>query len=460
MKARLLILLFFSAFTIPLVYAEESNTFEVDGYDIITNSPNVSAMDIDWDSEHLPKLSVNFIEQYTGQFQIQIPKNMPRTMNLDFETTLMMDVSSLSGTDQEKDWNEHITEKDFKMIDDRVSETESLCHYIITVELSKVDYFKIVTGSVASGRWEPVTIQNKECDNVSDETPFQNESVFPHHGYAVSKIPPLKQIKSGIALIDVKCNEGKSPAYKYNRMSVACVSEETLVELWDRGWATMRFYTGEDTSSHALCNNYEGKWHPEYNGCGGDISDLQCSLMGGKFVDNLKICHNDICPKNKTYTLCVTNSNDPEPEPPSTSTQCKPGLPPFHSDFYLDKELCKWKLIPEPIPNEVIPYVWNNHLQKKQIDFSPKDRSYFNFGEGFDPENENRVCSSIILTDKTELYISSTFTIEPFEIIDTVTSEAQPADCYKIWKTETLLVEPSPELGAWLKNYWEKENED
>jgi hypothetical protein len=120
-------------------------------------------------------------------------------------------------------------------------------------------------------------------------------------------VSPLKQIKSGIAIIDVQCNEGKSPAYKYNRMRVACVSEETLVELWSRGWATMRFYTQEDTSPHALCNNYEGKWHPEHNGCRGDISDLQCSLMGGTFVDNLKICYNDICPENKTYTLCVTN---------------------------------------------------------------------------------------------------------------------------------------------------------
>jgi hypothetical protein len=42
-------------------------------------------------------------------------------------------------------------------------------------------------------------------------------------------------------------------------MSVACVSEETQNELWGRGRETMRFYTEEDTSSHALCNNYEGK---------------------------------------------------------------------------------------------------------------------------------------------------------------------------------------------------------
>jgi hypothetical protein len=29
--------------------------------------------------------------------------------------------------------------------------------------------------------------------------------------------------------------------------------------------------------------------------------------MGGKFVDGLEICYNEICPEDKTYTLCVTN---------------------------------------------------------------------------------------------------------------------------------------------------------
>ena len=118
--------------------------------------------------------------------------------------------------------------------------------------------------------------------------------------------PPLKQIKNDVALIDVRCNEGKSPAYKHNRMSVACVSEETLNELWSRGWTTMRFYTEENTSPHALCNNYEGKWHPEYEGCR-DVTALQCSLMGGKFVGGLKICYDEICSVDKTYILCVTN---------------------------------------------------------------------------------------------------------------------------------------------------------
>jgi hypothetical protein len=116
---------------------------------------------------------------------------------------------------------------------------------------------------------------------------------------------PLKQIKSGIPLIDVQCSEGKHPVYKYNRMRVACVSDETEIELITRGWATMRLAMPGDNISEALCNNYEGKWHAEYEGCR-DVTDLQCSLMGGKFVENLKICFNEICP-DKLHRLCVTN---------------------------------------------------------------------------------------------------------------------------------------------------------
>lgn len=159
------------------------------------------------------------------------------------------------------------------------------------------------------------------------------------------------------------------------------------------------------------------------------------------------------------FTVISTESSLQEPSPLPVKTQCKPGIPPFTSDYYLDKELCKWKLIPEPIINEAIPYVWNAYLQKRQMDFSPKEVSYWNTAEGWDDEKENKVCSPLILSDGTELYISSTFTVEPFKIIDTVISETQFDDCYKIWRTDTLLVEPSPKLGAWLENYWEKENE-
>jgi len=121
---------------------------------------------------------------------------------------------------------------------------------------------------------------------------------------SINSESPLKQIKSGIALIDVTCLDGKHPVYKYNRMRVACVTEETQSELWSRGWATMRFYTEENTSPHALCNNYEGKWHPENGGCR-NISDYQCSLMGGEFVHDVSI-YSAGTYSPKIVSMCVT----------------------------------------------------------------------------------------------------------------------------------------------------------
>lgn len=118
---------------------------------------------------------------------------------------------------------------------------------------------------------------------------------------------PLKQIKAGIALVDVQCSDEKYPAIRHDRMRVACVSLDTESKLVMRGWATMRLAMPGDNVSEALCNNYKGKWHKEYNGCR-DISDLQCSLIGGKF-DVLKICENGICP-DRDYEICVTENEN------------------------------------------------------------------------------------------------------------------------------------------------------
>lgn len=263
MKSRFLIIigaLILVGFT-ELIFAEDLHTFEIDGYDIITNTPNVSAINMDWNSEHLSEFSVNFTEPYTGQFQIQIPKNMPRMMNLDFETTLMLDVSSLSGAEQEKDWNEHIIEKDFKMIDDRVSETESLCHYIVTVELSETGYFKIVTGSVASGRWEPVTIENEECNELYDKT-TKHKSIFPRHGFNAFQIPPLKQFKLGIPIDQIYCRDSLILVTKHDD-SPACVKPETKQKLIEREWIVESeikklWKSTEDWNSLRLVRNDDG----------------------------------------------------------------------------------------------------------------------------------------------------------------------------------------------------------
>ena len=283
----LMILLVVVGMTIPFAFANDYAELVVDGHVIIVNSDDVADISLDWDSEYLPEFSVNFTEPYTGQFQIQIPKNIPRTMNLDFETTLMMDVSSLSGAEQEKNWNDHITEKDFKMIDNRISETESLCYYVIAVELSEIDYFKIVTGSVASGRWEPVTIENEECNDKYGGI-IQNGSIFPRHGYQPSHtMSPLKQLKSGVALADVQCSDEKHVIYKHDRMRAACVTSSTYGDLIERGWAALRLESNATSDvGQNLCKWYGGDWDKWHRHCNALESSLLCTMAGGNILND------------------------------------------------------------------------------------------------------------------------------------------------------------------------------
>ena len=118
-------------------------------------------------------------------------------------------------------------------------------------------------------------------------------------------LPPLKQVKLGTSLEEIKCKEDFVKIIKITNNSPACIKLETKAKLMQRGWT------------------------------------------------------------EQSADIVFQKTSQPEPASPTMSTQCKPGLPPFTSNFYLDKELCKWKLIPEPIIDEVIPYVWNAYLQKK-----------------------------------------------------------------------------------------------
>ena len=120
-----------------------------------------------------------------------------------------------------------------------------------------------------------------------------------------SVAPPLQQIKNDVALFDVVCSDGKIPAYKYDNMNVACVTEETHSKLVNRGWALLRFVLPDENPSHALCNRYDGKWHSELEGCRG-ITDFQCSLIGGNFITVDRICYNEICADKKT-DVCTVN---------------------------------------------------------------------------------------------------------------------------------------------------------
>jgi hypothetical protein len=114
-------------------------------------------------------------------------------------------------------------------------------------------------------------------------------------------------------------------------------------------------------------------------------------------------------------------------------------------------------IIPTNIES-VFPYVWNGFLHRNGIEFTPKEQSYANTDIGY--EGQIRVCSPIVASNGTEFYISSIFIYEPFEITGTFIDKIKPDDCYKVWKTDAVLVEPDRILMLWLENYHgEKENE-
>ena len=137
----------------------------------------------------------------------------------------------------------------------------------------------------------------------------------PSHPEYVGFDSPLKQIKQGVALVDVICNEGKIPVYKYDAMSVACVSLDTESKLIKRGWALLRLHMPGDDPLKALCDRYQGNWLDEYLECE-YISSEQCSLMGGQFSECESACRNDpdaeICTLQCVVVCFINEKHFPE----------------------------------------------------------------------------------------------------------------------------------------------------
>ncbi|TAK26927.1 MAG: hypothetical protein EPO37_01185 [Nitrosarchaeum sp.] len=75
--------------------------------------------------------------------------------------------------------------------------------------------------------YEPCTLEIFEQKNVS--LAEKTEFVFP---------PPLKQIKSGILIDEIKCKEDLQRAIKSSNVNPACIKPESYAKLILRGWAT------------------------------------------------------------------------------------------------------------------------------------------------------------------------------------------------------------------------------
>jgi len=255
-------------------------TFKIEYSDNVLSIKTISDQSLDfWGFD------VKLKQNSSGILDIKIPKNFPTPASFS-------NAWNYSGTEP------YVFEGGVEI---SFTTIEEPCYFHYKIPVKDMANLEIAYPLITAGTWQ-----------LYNPILFEENHPCYHKVFDIKKLnSPLKQIKSGVSLIDVKCNEGKVKIIKYNRMMVACVNgnTESETELIDRGWALLRFALPGMTITeinHSLCNNYEGKWHPEYEGCR-DISDLQCSLMGGEFVDGLKICYDGICPVDKTYTLCVTN---------------------------------------------------------------------------------------------------------------------------------------------------------
>lgn len=143
--------------------------FDNGEYKLLVNNKHIVDFQLNWDSEDLPSGKITFDEPVNETILLQIPKSIPRITNLDFG-------SGLYAIQTDGSWIQ-------------IKETESECFYILEIPVNDSDYIEIESVSVATGRWESITIENEECNYMYDESPSQNGSVFPRHGYHPSDIP-------------------------------------------------------------------------------------------------------------------------------------------------------------------------------------------------------------------------------------------------------------------------------
>jgi len=213
----LLVLIISSGLITPQIFADDNYAeFIIDGYTITTNSNNVTDISLDWDSKVLPEGTVTFSEPFTGSLEIQIPKSMPRTMNLDFKTSLFLITNDAVD-------GQHVFESENMLYDDRITETESECFYILSMNLENVEYFEIVTGSVTAGRWESVTINNQKCNNVDNDFKQQiNE-----------KMTLKQQLSDKMDWDDMVCPNTQHVLTERSNGKIACVYPTTAEKF---GW--------------------------------------------------------------------------------------------------------------------------------------------------------------------------------------------------------------------------------
>ena len=236
MKNKFLFLLLIGLSLVILfenAYAQDPKTFEIDGFTIISDNLHVKEIILDWDSPHLPEGEIILDEAINGTVTIQIPKNMPRTMNLDFGSTLV----------PIRDQRTNI-----------ILESESACYYSVSFKFENNDHIKFGSASLAAGNWEPVIIENEECNYIFNKTTSQNENIFPTVDYFTWKaMPPLKQIKYTHPT-NVFCQDNLVLRFKYDNKPV-CMGIFTIIDIEKQN---ANYFTSFDMNGFHII----GSWNP------------------------------------------------------------------------------------------------------------------------------------------------------------------------------------------------------
>ena len=134
-------------------------------------------------------------------------------------------------------------------------------------------------GKKDGSNWEWI---DQEC--VLSDPPADYKTIPRKYIFAA----PLKQIKAGVAMVDIQCNDGKNVVYKQDRMRAACVTAETENQLiFHRDWGAMRLgMPAEDDQGPNLCDRYGGIWDGLKRLCHGLKYPLLCSMSGGDVTES------------------------------------------------------------------------------------------------------------------------------------------------------------------------------
>lgn len=216
-------------FSPNVINAEDFTTFVIDGFPITVNNSIVSDISLNWSPVHnLPEGTITLSETYDGIIEISVPKSMPRTMNLDFGTELVVEGHGIKSGD--------------------ISETESECFYNIQFHFKNSDYLEFGTMSLAAGRWEPVSVLNQSCGEFSLR----------------------QQIENNMPVSEIKCKNDKHVLAERPNGKLACIYHETSEKL---NWPIINADTNRILSVYELPVN-DALYDIEYTVKGGIITNM------------------------------------------------------------------------------------------------------------------------------------------------------------------------------------------